>query len=278
MNRMTFPALLAALPLGLAATTASAAHVDFFDAGPFDVTAAPGETRLHMQMVPPGASGALGGQRILELSNNSDPAFSGGDVRASLNPTGPGDNDDAAILEFGPGGSASFSYGSFTDAFSSTFPVTVGDLNADFFNIPDDMGNDTGFNWTGLVVNLDPFDGSAGPANIAINLSSGSGASGAVVSQPVPITGPAGGSVVFSYDDFLALSPDLDLTDIDGVRFSITSEGSSSLQIASLLRTGSVADPDNGGGGNGTVIPSPAALPAGLALLAGLALRRRRDA
>ena len=271
--------LLAAalLPLGIAAS-ASAAHVDFYDAGPFSLAANAGETRVHMQNVPAGASGALGGQRIVQIVNPGDGGVS--PITASLDVDSPDVNDDAVDISFADPGTVTFNYGSFTDNFSNLFASTAGPLNADFLNIPNDDGSDSGRNWTRLEVdfndNTDSIDGDGdGDIDVEDGLVGGtatvtitSGSSTASLSQTID---SEDGTLMFDYDDFAAQAPGLDFTDIDGAQLQISGDAGDAYSIAFFNRGGNVPDSVT------PVIPSPAALPAGMALLAGLALRRRRQ-
>ena len=272
MHRLTL-LTAAVVPLALAAS-ASAAHVDFFDAGPFSLTAEQGETEVHMQNVPSGPTGALGGQRIVQITNfagdGEDGEDDGNGVTASLAIEGDGGNDDAVDLDFDDFGRIQFNYGSFTNDFADTFASVTGDFNADFLNIPNDDGNDTGMNWTRLEVDFDDPDDLAtgvGQTQVTVTITSNSGEATASLSQFVTSAAP---TLEFDYADFLAQDDDLDFTDIDGAQLTINGIAGDFYSIGFFNRAGNVPDAT-------PIIPTPAALPAGLALMTGLMLRRRQS-
>ena len=248
--------LLAAalLPLGIAAS-ASAAHVDFFDAGPFTLTAGDGETQTASQTVPPDATGALGGLRQVTIDNTAD--GTPGVIIAALQDLQPGGNDDAVNLAFGSAGSVLFEYGTFIDGNAP--------LAADFINIPDVS---PAMNWTHLDVD---FTSSTGGGTATVTLQS-NGAS-ATLTQAIQ-TGTH--TLEFFYDDMLAQTPGLDLTSVDAASLLITGSAfadfGSAYNISFYHRDGAVP-----GGLPPGVIPTPAAASAGLALMGGLLLRRRRQ-
>ena len=254
MNRMSVLATGAVLGL---ASAASAAHVDFFDAGGFFLNVVPGESRTLTQSVPPGPTGALGGLRQVTATNDGTAQ----PVNVNLSVDNPDVNNDAVQLSLGSSntpGNVLFEYGGFTDA---------GDLNADFLNIPADDGSDTGMNWTMITVNLTQV---TGRGTATVTLASDSGDDSATVSQDFNAS-DSNSNLSLLYSDFFADDSDLDLTDIDSVSLNITGNAGLTAGISFFGRAGSV--PDNGG----NVIPTPAAATAGLAMLGGLMLRRRRD-
>ena len=254
-----------ALPL-MAVSTASAAHIDFFDAGGFRRSANPGETRTVSQNVPSGEDGALGGVRQVTVRSS----FGGGinPVAAEVRPGADGE-DGVLLTSFNSTGSVVLEYGGLTSA---------GDLNADFLNIPD---ADPSMQWTQLELD---FSGVTGFGGASATLTSNAGAATATVLADAP-SAREGGTSVFAYTDFLAQAPALDLTDIDSVSLEITGFFGSRFTLPFFGRGGSILIDGNGGGDDGggdgsvppNVIPSPAAMPAGLMLIAGLTLRRRRS-
>ena len=190
--------------------------------------------------------------------------------RASASTT-PDVADDAVQVSLGTSntpGSVLFEYGDFTSA---------GDLNADFLNIPADDGSDTGLNWTMLTVNLTDV---TGQGTATATLMSGSGGSSATVSQDFNAS-DSNTNLSLLYSDFLDEDSTLNLESIDGVSLQIDGNAGLTAGISFFGRAGAVPDDaDNGDGDNGddngTVIPTPAALPAGLAALGLVLLRRRR--
>ena len=70
LSRLTTATALAASTMLVFGGVATAAHVDFFDSGPFDVAADPGESQTVTQSVPAGDGGALGGLRQVTVSND----------------------------------------------------------------------------------------------------------------------------------------------------------------------------------------------------------------
>ena len=244
MNTKT--TLIAALTAGALGTAASAAHVDFFDAGDFDLTATDGQAAFATQDVPPGETGALGGQRAVSIFNPGDNT---GAINVNLTTDSPDVNDDAVNLDFGGDGFVTFEYGGFTDA---------GDLNADFLNIPD-----TDLNWTRVEAD---FALSSGGGTATVTLTS-DGAS-AALSRDIP----AGTSDLgFDYVDFLTIDPNLDLESIDSASLVIEGDLGDNYSVSFFHRAGATDQVPN-------PIPTPGAAVAGLALLGGVVARRRRNA
>lgn len=253
MNRLSVLATGAVLGV---TSVASAAHVDFFDAGPFSLSVDSGDSQTIVQTVPPGPSGALGGLRQVTATNDGTAQ----PVTVDLAVDSPDVNDDAVQLSLGSSntpGNVLFEYGGFT---------TAGDLDADFLNIPDAGGNDTGLNWTMLTVNLTQVTGQ-GTATATL-VSDGDSAT---VSQDFNAS-DSNTNLALLYSDFLSDNGDLDLEDIDSVSLNITGNAGLTAGISFFGRAGAVPDD------NGNVIPTPAAATTGLALLGGLMLRRRRQA
>ena len=225
------------------ATTASAAHVDFFDAGDFSLTAVDGQAAMATQTVPPGPTGALGGVRDVFIFNPGD---NSGSINASLTTDSPDVNDDAVDLTFGGDGTVTFEYGGFTSG---------GDLNADFLNIPDTM-----LDWTRVEAD---FAVSSGGGTATVTLTS-DGAS-AALSRSIP----AGTSELgFDYTDFLAIDSGLNLESIDSASLVINGFEGDNYSVSFFQRAGAT---------DGVVIPTPGAAVAGLALLGGVVARRRRN-
>lgn len=225
--------------IAFVAAPLQAAHVDFFDAAPFTLTADEGQTQADTQTAP--NADILGGERRVTLISTA--GGTSGAVSASLVVDSPDVVNNAVVVNFAGEGSAEFYYG-------GGLPNEA--LNADFLNIPN-----SGLDWTHIEVDFDA--GTIGGGTAMVTLFSGAGGgTAATLTQLIP-TG--NNDLMFFYSDFLAQAPGLVLTDIDAARLLITADAGQNYVVSFFGRAGA--------------IPTPAALPAGLALLSAIALLRR---
>lgn len=168
---------------GFGAPSASANHIDFFDAGPFSITAASGQTTTTTVTGIPTAS-TLGGQRVVTLTSVN------GLVVAGLTPLFDGEDDDGLL--FGAGGNNS----------QANLMIQIGaggDLNANFIDIPNStndwnsvrvaFGTQTGLESSAATVTVSLFATGAGTATLTRNFAGGIG------------------NVDFLYSDFMANNP-----------------------------------------------------------------------
>lgn len=234
----------------VAADVGQARHVDFFDAGNFDVTALAGGTNSDTQLaLPSGASGVLGGQRRVTVS-----ATGVGEANATLDVMGAGDNDDAVLLTADSAAAGNYRFETGFDG---------NDLNADFLNIP---GSSPMAVWTDIEVEFQQGDSPLGLNGLLVTLVSGNGTSSEETAMATIAGGtPTGGSLFLPYADFLADNPNLDLTDIDRAELAIDGALGGTYNVAFFARAGS------------QVIPEPSTLAlVGLAGIAIVGVRPRR--
>ena len=230
---------------GLHAPAALANHIDFFDQGPFSISATPGSGPVSAtQANPPAAASTLGARRDVTLSST------GGTASASLGPTlGAGENDDALVFSVGPQAQGSLL-------------VQIGrggPLNANFVDIP----NST-FDWDRVRVDFGP-DSSASPSVQITLASDGVGT--------VSLAKPFGGgdaNLDFLLTEFTAANGAFNssvLRDIDLAGLQVTGAPGGRYALESFDRNGAVAPPS-------AQVPVPGV--AGLLAIGALGLLRRR--
>ena len=223
----------------LAATSAEARHVDFFEQGDFTLSAMGGETVTDMQSVDSGDGGALGGIRTATLF--------GGDTGASADLAADDSDmvDDGVIFASGPNASLTFEYGGEGNA-----------LNADFINIPmSDM------DWDSIEL---VFGEGTGSGTATITLSSGIDEM-MEASATGMISFDGDGSVFLDYSVFSGV-------DLENVDFaSLTLDGLGEMPAVLNFFARAVTE-------DATDVPAPAALGLLGLGLAGLIGARRRKA
>lgn len=202
VSRIVLPAACA---IGVTASIVLASHIDFFDAGPFELTVGAGETDSAVQNVPTGASGAIGGQRFVTLTSTSTPPLGGG-MSAVLQVDDPDKNDNSVFLTAMPGvtsgGSMQLEYGAGTA------------LEADFVGIPG-MNAD----WDRIVVDYLSLDDYGGA--MTVTLTTGNGATSAITRSI-----EAGAHrLEILYSEFFCDAPTLDLGDVDYVSLELSLPG-----------------------------------------------------
>ena len=233
--------LVVALAIILASSPfVRANHIDFFDDGPFAQTnnAANPANQFAVTGIP--TAGTLGGRRDVTLDSDA------GTVSFSLNPTGPGTNDDFAVFSAAAG-----SRGSVTVAYGR-----AADLNANFLDIPNSM-----MQWDRIRLTLQ----GASSGSVSVTLFS-DGQGFATILRPFSFAN--GGNIDFLYADFTAQNPAFTLEtfrDVDLVNFTIFGNDGATYNIASFDR-------------NGSVVPEPSSTALLGIVVAGIAatyLRRR---
>lgn len=220
-------ALAAACAALLLAPAVQARHVDFYDAGNFDVTALAGGSNTDTQLgLPTGDSGVLGGERRVTVS-----ATGVGQANATLNVVGGGNNDDAVLLTADVAAMANYRFETGFDG---------NNLDADFLNIPGMPGR----RWDSIEVVFGPNDSPLGLNGLLVTLVSGNG----TLSEETAMASIAGGtltggSLFLPYSDFLADNPALDLTDIDRAELAIDGGLGATYNLGFFARAGNVPEP-----------------------------------
>lgn len=208
--------------------SAKANHIDFLDAGPFNVTGVSAQfpgTGFTVTGIP--TSSTLGGQRLVSIEKLTGPADM---LSASLNPVNPGANDDFMVFCNNPGS-------------TGIFRLTVGaaaPLNANFLDIP----GGGGAMWDRVRLTFDATQMSAMSPVVSVTLFSSTAGGSVTVTQTF-----AGGSgnVDFLLSAFTAANPAFDAAafrDIDSASFSIEGIDGGKYYIASFDRNGFVPVPE----------------------------------